>query len=169
MDQGGLIMATIHVSAERLIRAAPARVYTYLANYRDDHPHLLPPAFSDYHVEEGGVGEGTVISFNVTTGGRTRSMRSRITEPEPGRQLMESDLESSLVTIFLVDPEGNDSRVRITTTWESSGGIGGIMERLFAPMVLRRLYEEELTNLDGYAREREPPGHVTGPSAADEA
>ena len=162
-------MATVHVSAERLIRAAPARVYTYLANYRDDHPKILPPEFSDYHVEEGGVGEGTVISFKVTTGRRTRAMRSRISEPEPGRQLMESDLASSLVTIFLVDPEGNDSRVRITTTWESSGGVGGIMERLFAPMVLRRLYNEELANLDEYAREREPHGHVSEPSATDQA
>lgn len=162
-------MATIHVSAERLIRAAPPRVYTYLANYRDDHPHILPPAFSDVRVENGGVGEGTVTSYKLTAGGRTRSVRARITEPEPGRRLMENDETSSLATVFTVTPEGNDSRVRIATTWESSGGIGGIMERLFAPMVLRRIYEEELTNLDAYAREREPHHGPGERSDIDEA
>lgn len=169
MRQGGLLMATVHVSAERLIRAAPARVYTYLANYRDDHPKILPPAFSDYLVEEGGIGEGTIISFTVTTGGRARAMRARVTEPEPGRQLMESDLDSDLVTIFLVDPEGNDSRVRITTTWQRQGGLNGFVEQLFAPMMLRRLYDEELANLDEYAREREPLGQASGPSTAGPA
>lgn len=146
-------MATVHVSAERVIRAAPERIYGYLADYREAHPGILPPAFSDYRLEEGGTGAGTVFSVKLTAGGRTRVMRARVTEPEPGRELVERDEHSSLTTVFTVTPEGNDSRVRFATTWESSGGIGGIMERLFAPMVLRRIYEEELTNLDAYARE----------------
>jgi uncharacterized protein YndB with AHSA1/START domain len=161
-------MATVHVSAERVIRADPARVYGYLADYRDAHPSILPPAFSDYRVEEGGAGEGPVFTCKVTAGGRTRSMRARVTEPEPGRRLVERDENSSMMTVFTVTPEGNDSRVRFETTWESSGGIGGIMERLFAPMVLKRIYEEELTNLDTYAREHRPLGQENARAGADQ-
>ena len=75
-------------------------------------------------------------------------------EPEPGRVLTESDLNSSLVTTWTVTPEGAGSRVRIETTWQGASGIGGFFERLFAPRVLRRLYADELARLDAYAREQ---------------
>jgi hypothetical protein len=78
----------------------------------------------------------------------------QVAEPEPGRVLTESDMESSLVTTFTVDPEGDRSRVRIATTWEGAGGIGGFFERTFAPRVLRRLYADELERLNRYAREQ---------------
>ena len=76
----------------------------------------------------------------------------KVDEPEPGRVLREADSESSLVTTFTVDPEGDGSRVKIETRWNGSKGIGGFFERLFAPLVLRRLYRKELANLDAYVR-----------------
>jgi hypothetical protein len=121
---------------------------------REHHPRFLPPAFSDFHVEEGGVGAGTITRFKVTAGGRSRDYRMHVSEPEPGRVLTESDTSSSLRTTFTVTPEGEASRVRITTTWEGAGGVGGFFERLFAPRVMSRLYEDELSRLDQYARER---------------
>ena len=36
------------------------------------------------------------------------------------------------------------------------GGVGGLFERLFAPRVLRRLYDDELKRLDRYARTLPP-------------
>jgi hypothetical protein len=78
----------------------------------------------------------------------------QVSEPEPGRVLTESDTNSSLRTTFTVTPEGDASRVRISTTWDGAGGVGGFFERLFAPRVMSRLYEDELTRLDRYARER---------------
>ncbi len=51
-------------------------------------------------------------------------------------------------------PEGDACQVRISTTWRGAGGIGGFFERLFAPRVLRRIYDDELSRLDAYARER---------------
>ncbi len=55
-------MVTLYVSAERAI-AVPAEVaYRCIADYRQHHPHILPPIFSDLQVEEGGVGAGTVIA-----------------------------------------------------------------------------------------------------------
>jgi len=146
-------MGTIHVSADRAIDAPAGTVYGYLADMREHHPHFLPPAFSDFRVESGGVGEGTVTRFKLTTGRRTREYRMRVAEPEPGRVLTESDTNSSLVTTFTVTPEGDHSRVQIATTWEGAGGIGGFFERTFAPRVLQRLYADELGRLNTYARE----------------
>jgi uncharacterized protein YndB with AHSA1/START domain len=147
-------VAELRAAAERLIAAPPDRVYRYIADYREHHPRFLPPAFSDFRVEEGGVGTGTIASFRLTAGGRSRAYRIRIAEPEPGRVLTESDVGSSLVTTFTVTPEAGQSRVRIETAWQGAAGIGGFFERLFAPRVLRRLFADELERLDRYARER---------------
>jgi uncharacterized protein YndB with AHSA1/START domain len=147
-------VGTIHVAAERVIQAPPDQVYTYLSDMREHHPRFLPPAFSDFEVESGGVGAGTVTRFNLSAGGRTRSYRMQVAEPEPGRVLTESDTESTLVTTFTVEPAGGGSRVQITTTWDGAGGIGGFFERTFAPRVMKRLYAEELERLDEYARQR---------------
>lgn len=147
-------MPPIHVAAERIIDAPADAVYGYLADMRSHHPHFLPPAFSDFTVESGGVGAGTTTSFKLNAGGRTRECRMRVAEPEPGRVLTESDIDSSLVTTFTVDPEGERARVRISTIWDGAGGIGGFFERTFAPRVLRRLYKDELERLNRYAIEQ---------------
>ena len=68
-------MAEIRVSAERSIAAPAARVYRLIADYREHHPRFLPPAFSDFQVERGGVGAGTVIRFRLAAGGRNRAHR----------------------------------------------------------------------------------------------
>jgi hypothetical protein len=147
-------MAELKVSAERSMDAPSQEVYRRIADFREHHPHFLPPQFSDFKVEQGGVGAGTVHSFLMRAGGRTRRYRMRVDEPEPGRVLTESDTATSLVTTFVVAPEGPGCRVRIETRWESAGGIGGFFERLFAPSVLRRIYADELDRLDRYARGR---------------
>lgn len=147
-------MATIHVSEARVVSAPAEQVYSYLADMREHHPRFLPPAFSDFEVETGGVGAGTVTRFTLNAGGRQRKYRMRVDEPEPGRVLTESDTESSLVTRFTVEPAKGGSRVEISTTWEGAGGIGGFFERTFAPRAMRRLYMDELERLDAYARSR---------------
>jgi uncharacterized membrane protein len=147
-------MAKINVSAERTVDAPAATVYGYIADMREHHPKFAPPAFSDFQVESGSVGEGTITRFKLTAGGRTREYRMRVAEPEPGRVLTESDTNSSLVTTFTVTPEGDRSRVRIATSWEGAGGIGGFFERTFAPRAMRSLYADELERLDAYAREQ---------------
>lgn len=137
---------------------APAEtVYGYIADHRTHHPRFLPPAFSGFRVESGGVGAGTVTRFTVTAGGRSREYRMQVSEPEPGRVMTESDSNSSLVTTWTVTPQDGDgarSQVRISTTWEGAGGIGGFFERLFAPRVMRGIYADELERLNAYAREQ---------------
>ena len=147
-------MARIVVSAEGTVDGPAETVYRYIADMREHHPRFLPPAFSDFRVESGGVGAGTVVHYKVTAGGRTREFRAKVAEPEPGRVLTESDTGSSSVTTFTVSPQGTASLVRISGTWNGAGGIGGLFERMFAPRVMRAIYADELKRLDAYARER---------------
>ena len=64
-------MAERRVAAERHIGAPAEHVYRLLTDFRAHHPRVLPPAFSDFTVEQGGVGAGTVHSFRLTAGGST--------------------------------------------------------------------------------------------------
>jgi hypothetical protein len=96
-------MARNVAAAEAIVDAPTDTVYGYLADMRDHHPRFLPPAFSDFQVEPGGVGAGTVTRFKMTAGGRTRQYRMKVAEPEPGRVLTESDMDSSAVKLSAAD------------------------------------------------------------------
>ena len=147
-------MGEIHVSAERVIDAPAELVYRLIADHNEHHPRFLPEAFSEFQVESGGVGAGTVTTFKVNAGGRTRAYHMEVAEPEPGRVMTESDRNSSLVTTWTVEPEDGVTRVTISTTWTGAGGIGGFFERTFAPRVMRGIYTDELERLNNYAREQ---------------
>jgi uncharacterized protein YndB with AHSA1/START domain len=143
-------MARNVVSTEAAVAAPAETVYRCIADMHD-HPNFLPPAFSDFTVESGGVGAGTVTRFTMTAGGRTREYRMKVAEPEPGRVLTESDMNSTAVTTFTVSPQGSGSLVTISTAWDGATGIGGVFERMFAPRVLRGIYADELRRLGEYA------------------
>jgi hypothetical protein len=143
-------MAPIHVSAERTIPARAQSLYALLADYRDGHPRILPPAFSDCRVLYGGTGEGTHIQFNVRVGGKTRRMVGQITEPEPGH-ILEETYEDGSVTRFTIDPVHNESRLRIETSAESRPGLAGLIERPLSRLLLSRLYREELDLIEKWA------------------
>jgi uncharacterized protein YndB with AHSA1/START domain len=148
-------MGVIQVTAERTVNAPAEAVYGYIRDM-NVHPKFLPPAFSDFHVESGGVGAGSVTRFKVTAGGRTRQYHMTVDEPEPGRVLRESDQNSSLITKFTVSPgSGQSSLVQISTSWQGAGGIGGFFERTFAPRAMKTLYDDELQRLATYAQEQQ--------------
>ncbi len=151
-------MTRHRVAAERTIAAAPSTLYGILRDYRVHHPKILPPDFHNFRIESGGVGAGTVFTVDLKTGGRNRTFRMQVEEPQPGHRLEERDLASSLVTAFFVQPAptAGGSIVRIETTWEGAQGIKGIFERLFAPRVMRKLYQDELERLEAYALAKAP-------------
>jgi hypothetical protein len=146
-------MAEIYASAERQIAAPAERVYRILADYQH-HQRVLPDAFSDFKIEQGGVGAGTVVSFKVTAGGVTQFHRDTVAEPEPGRVLTESNDKGKLTT-FTVTPLGgpgsDQSLVKIETRYPTSG-LRGLIERLLAPRMLRGMFLEELERLERYAQ-----------------
>lgn len=144
-------MGTINVVQEGPVGAPAALTYRLIAD-DEHHKNFLPEGFSDFETVEGGVGAGTVHRFKVQAGGRVRDYLMRVDEPQPGRVITETDQNSSLKTTFTVAPAGDTCTVKIETAWQGAGGIGGFFERTFAPKVMRRMYADELTRLDAYAR-----------------
>jgi hypothetical protein len=138
------------VSASAVIPARRERVYSLISNYNDGHPRILPKQFSGLVVEQGGVGAGTVIRFQMSLFGRKQTFRAAITEPEPGRVLVETDLDTNgAVTTFSVNPGGApaDSHVTISTELPVRSGFLGKVERAMTTMLLRPIYVKELQNL----------------------
>jgi hypothetical protein len=138
--------------------AAPADlVYHCLADYREHHrpEGFLPSAFTGFLLLEGGVGAGTRASWSTTVGGQTRSMTAVITEPEPGRVLLETG--TGVTTTFTVTPAGASCDVRIDSVFDEPG-LGGLLLRLFIGRTLGPIYADELARLDAYAREHGPLG-----------
>ena len=151
-------MPLLRAAAERTVPAPAAAVYALLADYRDGHPRILPPAFSDLMVLQGGIGAGTIIRFALKFAGRRQVIEARVEEPEPGRVLSEAYPDKSAVTRFIVDPMGDQSHVRIETSWEPSSGLAGQIERLIAPRLFRKLYMEELDLIERWAVDRVSSG-----------
>jgi hypothetical protein len=142
------------VAAWARIAAPAARVYAIIADYRTGHPRIVPPRwFGPIEVESGGVGAGTVIRFTMKLFGRTRPLRGVVSEPFPGRILVEHYAESDTTTTFSVQPPppSEDGRVdagsciaSIATTFPRKDGLLGRIEGFFAGRLLRRIYAEEL-------------------------
>jgi hypothetical protein len=90
--------------------------------------------------------------------GRAQTFRAAITEPEPGRVLVETDLTMGAVTTFTVDPieEGRHARVTITTELKTRGGPLGMLQRALTTRFLRPNYLRELENLAALAEGRSP-------------
>ena len=142
-------MSAIRVEARAEIDALPGAVYGLFADYRNGHPSILPrPPFEELEVEQGGVGAGTRILVRMRSMGIPRIMRMDVTEPEPGRVLMETEPATDTVTTFTVDPldGGRRSQVSILTEWTPRGP-GAFLERLVVPPLLQRVYAEELRNV----------------------
>ncbi len=151
-------MPQIRVSQSSIISAPAPVVYGIIADYREGHPAILPPRyFESLEVERGGSGAGTRIRFRMRAFGTARTVRADITEPVPGRELLETDLATGAATRFLVEPaqDGRASRVTFETTW-TKDGVSGWVERCLAPRYLRQVYRAELVLLDAEARARLP-------------
>jgi hypothetical protein len=138
------------ITASAVIPARRERVYALIANYHDGHPRIVPKQFSGLVVEQGGTGAGTVIRFQMSTFGRKQTFRAAVTEPEPGRVLVETDLDANgAVTTFTVDqgPAPADSRVTISTELKVRSGFLGMIEKSLSTLLLRPMYVRELENL----------------------
>ena len=143
---------TFEVSATRHIDAAADAVYGVFADYRVAHPRILPPRFFvGLSVEAGGYGAGTVVLVTGRFAGRTRVIRGIVTEPEPGRLLVESYPEERMVTSFHVLPAGSArSEVTISTVMPRRWGILGWIEERVVRRLLSGVFTEELDLVAAY-------------------
>jgi len=141
-------MSQVYAAIERVLEASPERVYEALADYERTRPRLLPEQYSEYEVREGGTGAGTQVHWKLqATQKRVRDCLFTVSEPTPG-QLVEKDLNSSMVHTWTVTPAGEGrAKVVVETTWQGAGGIGGFIERAFAPKGLARIHDQVLSRL----------------------
>jgi hypothetical protein len=141
-------MAQVVVTSERQLGVSADAAYAALADYEQTRPKILPSSYGEYEVRAGGHGAGTQVHWKLAaTQKRVRDCLVTVTE-QAARTLEERDANSSLVTTYAVTETGPDaSLVRVTTTWNGASGVGGFFEKTFAPMGMRRIYDELLTNL----------------------
>ena len=141
---------TYTVSRTARIDAPPDRIYGILRDYHHGHPSILPKAFRNLTVEQGGVGAGTKIRFDATVFGRTQQYVGVVSEPEPGRVLVERyTAPSASATTFIVEPQdgGRAATVTFLTEMPGRGGVAGRIERWVMNRILQPIYAEELQNL----------------------
>lgn len=141
-------MTDIRIDVLRLIDADSTTLYQWLADF-EHHVHpLLPPSFSEYRVEAGGFGEGTVISFAFTTYCGTQRLRLRISEPILGKVITGFDQRTLLMVTFRLRREGTQTQVEIDTSWPIKSGLRGLKRRLCAQVLVRRELNQILDRLE---------------------
>jgi Polyketide cyclase / dehydrase and lipid transport len=155
-------MGQINVKAAAVLDARPEDVYATIADYQHGHPNILPKEnLYDLQVERGGYGAGTIIRFKAKVLGVEQSFYQRVSEPEPGRVLVEQDIDSvqNVMTTFTVTPVEQEQRshVEISTTMNTSPGFKGFIERIVVPIINPRVYRKELKLLEAVAQKRVYP------------
>jgi uncharacterized protein YndB with AHSA1/START domain len=149
-------MPQIKIAESAIVDASAEKVYAILADYHREHRHILPKGyFTKLEVQEGGYGDGTLFRVYMRVLGGEYVYDMRVTEPEPGRVLAETDINSGQRTTFTLTPNvnQNQTKVTITTTWPQKAGLAGLLDRLFTPLIMRRIYREELAILQQYAKQ----------------
>jgi hypothetical protein len=139
------------VAVSAVISADPAACYAAIADFSGSHKEIIPPQyFGPLTIEAGGVGAGTRTCCSLKMLGKSFPFSSEITEPEPGRVLVESVPKTGAVTTFTVVPEAAQrSRVTIETRQRRSAGLQGFMERLITRRMFPHIFTEELKLLAG--------------------
>jgi len=152
-------MAQISASYSKIIDAPPDMLYGIMADYSNKHPKILPDQyFSSFTVEHGGEGAGTIIKYQTHVLGQSRKYHAERSEPEPGHVITETDLNTGLVTTFTVESisTGQKTSVTIETVYNKPG-IMGFLERLAAPILMKRIYTRELQKLAELVRSEIDP------------
>lgn len=97
------------------------------------------------------MGAGTRIRFTMTVLGQTVTLRADVTEPVPGRVLVESYPDTGVVTTFTVAEIGpRQARVTIETRSPRIGGVRAAVERAITRRMLPRIFRAELAQLAGH-------------------
>lgn len=149
---------TYELQVSKMIKAHAELIYRVLSDYRDEHPRILPkPYFASTEVEQGGVGEGTIVRLKMNVMGTVNHYRLFVTEPKPGREIHEEDPVAGMKTIFTLEPDPDHGycRVSIRTIWQKKKGIKGLLEQWLVPPIVRSIYKKELEILKTYCEEKQ--------------
>jgi hypothetical protein len=135
-------MGQVSAASTILINVEPAATLAAVADYQTVRPKILSPQYSEYQVLQGGQGPGTVAKWKL------QATKSRVRDVQvAGHTVIEKDANSSMVINWTVAPAGPGSSVTVKTTWTGAGGVKGFFEKTFAPLGLKKIQGEVLTNL----------------------
>ena len=151
-----------HFEASAVIDARPEEVYAVLADYREEHPQILPQEFiRGMEVESGGYGAGTIVRYRTRAFGIERPARAVISEPEPGRVLVETLTTAPIVTTSTVTPldGGQRSHVTFASDWQPATSIAGKLEQAMYPFIMSRWYSKELKLLAVFVKNKKLSAH----------
>lgn len=150
-------MSMLNIIASAVIDASPEDIYAVFSDYEVAHKAILPkPYFAEMVVLAGGQGAGTVVDVYMDVFGSKKTYHLSVTEPEPGRLLVETDYKTGERTHFIMEPlSDGKTKVTIDSKFATSPGFAGKMERLITPPVSRYIFKKELENLAAYLREKE--------------
>ena len=144
-------MPRICFSTSQFIPASPGQVFHLLDDYEHGHWRVLPPAFSDYRVLEGGFGAGTRIAFSLKTGGSTRETEGIVTVPDPGRVIVETYPREQMVTTFTVDPASEGAQLTIATSIPARTAFTAPLEERILRRLLEPIYTREFALIAQWA------------------
>lgn len=157
--QRNLPMNTIKVEYAQIINARPEDIWAIITDYHVGHLAILPkPYFTGMVVEQGGIGAGTVVTTRMKVFGQEYVYHQAVTEPEPGRVLVETDTNTGQYSMFTLDPinDGQQTRVTIASVFPREKGIQGWLQSLTQPPIVRNIYKKELQNLAAYLAQQTP-------------
>jgi hypothetical protein len=147
----------MNVIASKVIDASPEAVYAVFSDYEVAHKAILPkPYFAEMVVLAGGQGAGTVVDVHMDVFGSKKTYHLTVTEPKPGRLLVETDYKTGERTHFIMEPlSDGKTKVTIDSKFNSSPGFAGVMERLITVPVTRFIFKKELENVAAHLKEQE--------------
>ena len=147
-------MAKQNFSISQLILSPPDIVYSIIADYKEKHQAILPkPPFVSLKVEMGGVGAGTEMMVQMKMFGKSQMFRAIVTEPGPGRVLIETT-DTGYITTFTIEPRNDRkySYVTFTTELAETSRLAKKIEFWLTSKLLRPVYKRELEKLTEMAK-----------------
>ena len=141
---------TTNYSAQ--IDASAPDVYAALADYAGARQEFLPTQhITALTVVEGGYGAGTTFEATLRIPGKSLTFRHVVSEPDPGRILVEVCATGRYRLTFKVDPAGmNRARVTIALDAQRAKGWIGFAQARVIPPVVGRIFRKEVENLRRY-------------------
>jgi len=133
-------------SVSKKINASPDVVYSIIADYNNAHPKILPkPPFVSLKVEKGGIGAGTEMLVQMKMFGKVRAFRAVVTEPVPGKTLVET-ADTGYITTFSIEPDNSGKNCLVTFSTELAhySGLKKKFEFWLTSKLLQPAYKREL-------------------------
>lgn len=143
-------MRTLTVKISRTYDQPIEKLYGVISDYRDGLPHIVPKAyFKGWEVERGGQGAGTIVNVTMSFFGKSFPFRLEVTEPKPGRVLVETDTDTGKYTRFTFAPTKEGSRVTLTidSAIPIQPGVFGYLKALNVAFFAKRIYKAEMEGL----------------------